>query len=149
MPPGRGAMMSDGISFLWDISIPRRLLDHGQPPVHHCLSQGMPSWSPSIFTFGQCARKYFASAHEVMKRPMSAAGTCRLSAPAARNHGPLQRLLDCISSFRLSHAPRRISSIFPRTKEANHITVRISQVSLAPKPRLICRGRIKYHATRC
>src|SRR5438045_9188460 len=24
----------------------------------------MPSWSPSIFTLGQCARKYFASAHE-------------------------------------------------------------------------------------
>jgi hypothetical protein len=33
---------------------------------HHWPSQGMPSWSPSIFTPGQCARKYSASAHEVI-----------------------------------------------------------------------------------
>jgi len=31
---------------------------------HHCFSQGIPFPSPSIFTPGQLARKYFASAHD-------------------------------------------------------------------------------------
>ncbi len=38
----------------------------GNYRVHHCCSQGMPSPSPSILTPGQDARKYLASAQDVI-----------------------------------------------------------------------------------
>ena len=34
--------------------------------VHHCCSQGTPSWSPSIWTLGQFRRKKVASSQEVI-----------------------------------------------------------------------------------
>jgi hypothetical protein len=47
---------------------PRHPSPPGRPDyrVHHGSSQGVPSWSPSILTPGQCLRKYSASAHEVI-----------------------------------------------------------------------------------
>lgn len=44
------------------------LIRQGIPPLqlHHCFSQGIPFLSPSIFTPGQLARKYLASAQELI-----------------------------------------------------------------------------------
>jgi len=51
--------------FLFSLSlVPRR--PGGLQLLHHCCSQGTPSWSPSIWTFGQLFKKKVASEHEVI-----------------------------------------------------------------------------------
>ena len=54
--------------------------------VHHCCSQGTPSWLPSISIPGQFFRKAFASVHEVIceqcLRPSHCPGAQRVKAVA-------------------------------------------------------------------